>query len=305
MKVLVITGDKSFKGGNPRYDLQSSVVGQLDTFAHQGFFSGPAGFFQVLFAALRTRYDVISSQEPFFRGLLALIASRLSGARFNLQVHADILAQSWLKHVLAQVVLRHADSVRVVSEKIKEQVEKIGTDASISVLPIFVDLERFKRISRSPDARPTILWIGRFEAEKDPVSALRVLGEVREKGIDAKLIMLGAGKLEQKLRVAAVDLPVEFPGWQDPVAFLARAHVVLSTSRAESWGASIVEALAAGVPVVSPDVGIAREAGAIVVSRDRLTSALVETLASSQVRAELRLKMLLKDEWARAWRNTL
>jgi glycosyltransferase involved in cell wall biosynthesis len=121
---------------------------------------------------------------------------------------------------------------------------------------------------------------------------------------DTKLIILGKGSLETLLKSAAKGSNVEFPGWQDPSTYLPIADVVLSTSKHESWGASIVEALAAGVPVVAPDVGIAREAGAIVVPRTELAKAVVEALHSN-ARGVLALPLLTKDEWARAWVATL
>ena len=71
-------------------------------------------------------------------------------------------------------------------------------------------------------------------------------------------------------------------------------------------GASIVEALAAGVPVVAPDVGVAKEAGAIIASRDRLAEAVIEVLRSVRpVRGELKLSPLSKEEWTVAWKETL
>lgn len=116
--------------------------------------------------------------------------------------------------------------------------------------------------------------------------------------------MLGNGSLEVALKSATKRLAVEFSGWQDPAVYLPIADVVLSTSKHESWGASIVEALAAGVPVVAPDVCIAREAGASVVPRTELAKAVIEALHSN-ARGVLALPLLSKDEWARAWVQTL
>ena len=116
------------------------------------------------------------------------------------------------------------------------------------------------------------------------------------------------GSLDPRLRATMsrchLDMRVEFPGWQDPAPYLARAGVVLCTSKHESWGESIVEALAAGVPVVAPDVGVAREAGAVIAARSDLAQALTEALRSG-ARGELKLKLLSREEWAGAWRNSL
>ena len=149
-----------------------------------------------------------------------------------------------------------------------------------------------------------ILWVGRFEAEKNPLAAVEVLQKVRQAGVDAGLILLGAGSLEPQLRKAAEGLPVEFPGWQPSAEYLPFADVVLSTSLHESYGASIVEALAAGVPVVAPDVGVAREAGATIAVRQSLGQATIDTL-SSGARGRLKLVLPSKEEWAAEWLHTL
>ncbi len=295
MKVLMITGDKSFKPGHPRFDLQSRAVERLEVLywgRERLWPTVPEG-----------KFDVVTVQDPFWRGLCGWIAARYIGAAFNVQVHTDLSVVSVVRHVLAQVILRHADSVRVVSEKIKEQVEKLGVHAPIRVLPVYIDIEKFKtNVPRLHD-QLTVLWVGRFEDEKDPLYALEVLREIRA-AVDARMMLLGAGSLEQELRLAAKALPVEFPGWRDPLPYLAQADAVLSTSRYESYGASIVEALAAGVPVVAPDVGIAKEAGATVVPREELSQATMQVLKSGQ-RGELKIPILTKDEWVKKWQESL
>jgi glycosyltransferase involved in cell wall biosynthesis len=86
--------------------------------------------------------------------------------------------------------------------------------------------------------------------------------------------------------------------------YLKVADVVLSTSKHESYGASIIEALAAGVPVVSLDVGVAREAGASVVVPEQVVQATVEILHKG-LRGQLQLAMASEEEWAVQWRETL
>ena len=303
MNVLMITGDKNFVASE-RYASQAAQVEKLDVvyLGRENFWPSTPG----------ESYEVVTAQDPFWRGLFAWKIARRCGARLNVQVHADLSAQSFVKRQLARFVLRRADAVRAVSEKIKKQVEALRVKAPVRVLPVFVDTEKFKQLERVPHEGKRILWLGRFEPEKDPGAALEVLKRVRAEVPSARLIMLGRGSLETTLKGRAAGLPampdgrprVEFPGWQDPLPYLAKADVVLSTSRHESYGASMVEALAASVPVVAPDVGIAKEAGAIVVPRSELASAVVRVL-QSKTRAELQVPVLGRDEWAQRWRNTL
>ncbi len=296
MNVLVITGDRSFVAGNPRFDTQASTVEYFEV-----VYWGRGALFPKVHG---TSFDVVTTQDPFLRAAVGWFFAWRFKAQLHIQVHSDIRAQSLWKRALGRFMLRRADSIRVVSQKIKNQVLRIGARAPISVLPVFVDIERFQKMKRIPDAQPLILWIGRFEEEKDPLFAVEVFRRLHEKHRDVRLIMLGTGSLEEKVHQAASDLPIEFPGWQDTIPFLSRAHVVLCTSHAESWGASIVEALAAGVPVVAPDVGIAREAGALVVPRQELADAVWDVIRSLPY-VELKLNLLSKEAWATAWRNAL
>lgn len=245
-------------------------------------------------------FDVITAQDPFWRGHLAWHISRLKRAKLNIQVHTDLNALSWWKRAFARLQLGHADCVRVVSEKIKKQVEHTGVKVPISVLPIYIDIERFRSVMRRPHEGKNVLWIGRFEEEKDPMAAIEMFKVIIKDVPEAQLVMLGKGSLERELKGSVMGLPVTFPGWDNPVTYLETADVVISTSKHESWGASIVEALAAGVPVVALDIGIAGEAGANVVSRENLAAEVAKVLQSSQ-KGELKLHLPTAEEWAMQW----
>ncbi len=298
MKVLMMTGDKRFGPGHPRYELQKSAVEEL-ALVYWGRGSVvpriPAGHF-----------DVVTVQDPFFRGLYAWRIARRIGAKFNVQVHADLDGQSFIKRLLARFLLSRADSIRVVSDRIvrylKTKNYKLKTEPF--VLPVFVDISKFRGIVRREHAGKNILWVGRFEEEKNPLQAITILKEVLKHEPAARLIMLGQGSLQGAIAERADGLPVELPGWQSLLQYLDTADVVLSTSRHESWGASLIEALAAGVPVVAPDVGVAREAGATVVSREKLAKAVVEVLTTG-AKGELRLQLPDVHEWATRWRESL
>jgi len=296
MNVLLITGDKRFKPRHPRYELQKSAVERLEV-----VYWGRMHFWPKL---PKGSFDVVTVQDPFWRGLFGWLVARRLRVPLNVQVHADLAKASLVKHILAQIVLRHANSVRAVSEKIRHQVLSVSTDAPVRVLPVYIDLEKFKDLRREQHDTKTVLWVGRFEEEKDPMRAIDIVRELNERGTEIKLIMLGAGRLEQRLRTSATGLPVEFVGWQDPTTYLAQADVVLCTSKEESYGASIIEALAAGVPVVAPDVGVAREAGAVVVQRNDLAEGVLRVLQLGE-RGVLKLPLYTKEEWSKLWRESL
>lgn len=305
----MISGDRHLldphSPAGQRLALQRAQVEQLDVAVWPQVHS----LRHIFGLAQRNRYDVITAQDPLWRGHLAHHLVQLFGRRLDIQVHADLASYSRIKRFFAAFHLRRAESIRVVSERIKKQVEALGVKAPITVLPIFIDLAPFRNLTHTthPLFKKTILWVGRFEREKNPFAALRVLAEVRGAGVDAGLIMLGAGSLERELKELAALLPpgsVEFPGWHAPAPYLAQADVVLSTSRYESYGASIIEALAAGVTVVSLDVGVAKEGGALVATPEQLASRVTEVLKSGE-RGHLALTLPDEGQWARLWRASL
>lgn len=304
MRVLMITGDKNlFVQGTPpfeRLEIQKKYSDITAVFWGKGALRAP---FQTT-----GDFDVVTTQDPYWRGLVGLYISITKKAKFNVQLHGDLNSQSFVRRIIAKQVLKRADSIRVVSSKLKTQVEELKVSAQIKVLPIYLDIERFKSVVRDTGSRTkkNIFWIGRIEEEKNPMFALDILKEVLESGVDAELIMIGAGGQEDKLKKKAKEgnLPVIFKGWCNPVSLLASAEVVINTSLYEGYGATIVEALAAGVPVVSYDVGIAREAGAIITTKDEFATAVTEVLISNK-RAELKIPILSKEEWGAQWSKTL
>jgi len=293
MNVLVITGDKKFGPNHERYELQRSAVEQLSV-----VYWGRGNLWPHIPTG---KFDVVTVQDPFWRGVFAWYVARRLKAKFNVQVHTDLSVYTGVRRLIAQVVLRRADSIRVVSERLKRQVERIGVRAPTIVLPVYIDLGRFSSTVRMPHVTKTVLWAGRFEDEKDPLRAIEVFKDVLKVVPSAHLVMLGEGTLQKAVEQQAQRFEqIRLVGWQNPVQYLDTADVVLCTSKHESYGASIVEALAAGVPVVAPDVGVAEEAGATVVRRDELASKVVELLMQPQP-AHLRLPGYTRDEWARAW----
>ncbi len=306
MKVLMISGDKNvLVPGTPPYEraqMQRSAVEQLDIVVWPQVDS----LYRIFNLARKNRYDVITAQDPLWRGHLAHHLTQIFGGKLNIQVHMDLAALPWWKRQFARYQLWCANSIRVVSERTRREVEALGIKRSTTVLPIYINLEPFTHIvrSRHPRFAKTILWVGRFEQEKDPLLALKVLKDVRAKGVDAGLVMLGTGSLEGALKRAAQGLPVEFPGWGDPAPDLGHADVMLNTSPYESYGAAIIEALATGTPVVSMDVGISKEAGACVVAKERLAGEVARVLGSG-TRGTLCLALPSAEAWARRWRETL
>lgn len=108
-----------------------------------------------------------------------------------------------------------------------------------------------------PDAPPVILGAGRLTQQKDFPTLLRAFARVRRQR-RVRLIILGEGPLradlENIVRTLGIVTDVALPGSVDnPFAYMARAAVFALSSVWEGLPCVVVEALAAGCPVVSTD----------------------------------------------------
>ena len=105
---------------------------------------------------------------------------------------------------------------------------------------------------------PLVLAIGRLIEQKDHATLLDAFALARREHGEARLAILGWGRLEDatRARVHALGLDdaVVVPGRVEPSAWLARADVFAHTSRWEGFGIVLLEAMLAGLPVVATRV---------------------------------------------------
>jgi glycosyltransferase involved in cell wall biosynthesis len=135
-----------------------------------------------------------------------------------------------------------------------------------------VSLVRDQDITSGPAARSEsgheLLSVGRLEPEKDPLLLADVLARLRDHGEPWRLRVCGEGPLrealETRLRREGLDGAVRFEGYVPHGIELLdryrRADALVITSRSEGLPQTVVEAFAAGLPVVSSDVGGIRAA---------------------------------------------
>jgi glycosyltransferase involved in cell wall biosynthesis len=106
-----------------------------------------------------------------------------------------------------------------------------------------------------------ILFLGRIEAAKGVPELLKAFAVLRASVRDAELVCAGAGEIEAAQRQAealGIGDAVRFTGWlgeAEKRAWLARAAAFVLPSHAEGLPMSLLEAMAAGVPVVASAVG--------------------------------------------------
>ncbi|NHN36704.1 TIGR03088 family PEP-CTERM/XrtA system glycosyltransferase [Pseudomaricurvus alcaniphilus] len=126
-----------------------------------------------------------------------------------------------------------------------------------------VDVSRFQPVDRSsrPEAGVVIGTIGRMQAVKDPLNLVEAYIQLRGMTeIPIRLHMIGDGPLHgdvvQRLEQAGVMADCWIPGHrEDTPACFEAMDIFALPSRAEGISNTILEAMAAGLPVVATAVG--------------------------------------------------
>lgn len=197
--------------------------------------------------------------------------------------------------------LDKSDAVVCVSDWLESQTrDLLGFQGEVDVLPNFVDHTRFKprgdnlvRDQLGGAENRLIIHMSNFRSLKRTPDTLEVLRRLPA-DMPVKLLLVGDGPDQRLVRDLAsryeLSDRVEFLGEIDEVeSIVAAADVALFPSESESFGLSMLEAQACGVPVVATLVGGLPE---VVLHGE---TGYLEQVADSEAMAR-RVEMLLSDE---------
>lgn len=177
--------------------------------------------------------------------------------------HATTLKRKFVPYLLPWLYPM-ADAVVCVSEGVASDLENIGLSAnSLQVIynPIVTPQLR-KQLQEplddpwfAPGEPPVILGVGRLNPQKDFPTLIRGFAKLRERQ-PARLLLLGEGeerdRLESLVRELGISEDVTLPGFvANPYPYMARSSVLVLSSAWEGFGNVLVEAMAAGTPVVA------------------------------------------------------
>ena len=130
-------------------------------------------------------------------------------------------------------------------------------------VPLGVDLKVFNPNKRSEELRTELLkgseillvHCGRLSKEKEPQRSVEALIELRARGIDARLVIVGMGPMWKEIRTLAKGYPIDTLGYiadrNKVSAILASADVSLAPGPLETFCLAALESLASGTPVVT------------------------------------------------------
>ena len=219
--------------------------------------ASPALLMAVARAARLFRPDVVYAGDS--RGHGAAIWSRASAGR-PLVVHrrVDFRPSS---HPLSRAKYRAADRFLAVSKAVEATLVAAGVDAGrIIVVPDGLPSGAFVEAPLPPAPPHRLVHVGAFDGRKGQRVAVEVLALLVRGGLDAVLLFLGTGPDQPAVAARAEALGIaercDFAGQVgDVAARLAASHLLLLPTDSEGAPLSLVEAMAAGCPVIAHDVG--------------------------------------------------
>jgi len=216
--------------------------------------------------------DLVLSQDPFITGLVAYLIKRRYNCAFLIHFHGDFwqnkywLREKWYNFILlwlSKFLVKRADGIKVVSSGIKDKLVEAGVDKKkIRVIPTPVDLNKFiychpeevRKFRKKHQNRKTVINVGRKDPSKDYSTLYKaisliyndykklafwqvgsgdyLLGKIKT---DENLMLISSGKIKQ----------------EELVNYYHASDIYVSSSKHESFGKVLIEAMAAGLPVVA------------------------------------------------------
>jgi len=166
---------------------------------------------------------------------------------------------------------RRADRVFGVSEDATQSIvrSRVIAKSKVFTVPNGIDLSKFQMRNRDaslrrsigiPDDCLVLGYVGRLDEVKRPDILLTAFAGINSQFPNTHLLVVGDGPLMNVLRRQTADLNisdrVHFTGFQDnPAPYLHLLDVFILTSRMEGMPLSVIEAAAAGIPVIASKVG--------------------------------------------------
>lgn len=220
-------------------------------------------FWWLLFREIR-RFDLIQVFSSATTGYLIstlppLLFAKLYRKKIILNYHsgeAEAHIRNW--RWIARPTMKMFDRIAVPSQFLVDVFAKF--DLRATAIYNFPDTGKFSFRPRKP-LRPVFLSNRNFEKHYNVGCILRAFEMIQKKVPEAELLIAGSGSEEKSLKNLAEELElinIRFLGKVSPEempAVYAEADIYLNSSIVDNMPLSIIEAFAAGLPVVSTAVG--------------------------------------------------
>jgi glycosyltransferase involved in cell wall biosynthesis len=221
---------------------------------------------------------LIHSQHPVLMGDLAMRYAQDMGLPLVFTFHSRYekiiqhyvpLFSDWAGQMAQDIVqdyLDHCAHVIVPTANLRDLIcQDYRVDVPITILPTPVDLDRFAHLDPASvrqrhqlHEKEILMYLGRISPEKGIDLLLHSFALVVRQRPQAVLLIVGRGPHEENLQELAGDLGLQdqviFTGavpYEDVPHYMAAADLFTFTSECETQGLVLIEAMAAGTPVVA------------------------------------------------------
>lgn len=294
--VTILTGRPAAPDGPGPEDAERGVVrvGRARTLRSGGTFiqatTSPAAVYNLHRALRKGQFDVLNIHGPCDFGLAFWGLAMFRGPKV-LTLHSCFPDAPWRRRVTAYYrwVFRRAAAVIAVSEATAQSMGRYVRFPS-TIIPNGIDSPYWRVRPSSRYLRPqmrNLVYLGRLEERNGPDVAIDAFSKIASSMPDVRLLMAGDGPLREKLeeRVPShLRQRVEFLGavYDERPELLASSSVFLLPARAVGFSIMVLEAFAAGLPVVAlPALGTDRAGehwSNVIVAKENSSAAFAEAL---------------------------
>jgi glycosyltransferase involved in cell wall biosynthesis len=224
--------------------------------------------------------DLITAEDYLMGGLAGWILKKKFKIPLNIQVNDGRIDNPYwlgergknrLLNVIGKFTLKRADTIRVVSERTKRDLVRVGIASErIFVVPTVVNTVRFIKVDGSAIRNKylgqkfdrIVLFVGRLSQEKDIPTILRAMKQVVAKHPSVLLLIVGGGPQEQNLKSQinklGINNNVVFSGsvdYEEIPKYFACADIFVLSSLHEGRANVLVEAGLSRKPIIASNVG--------------------------------------------------
>ena len=257
------------------------------------------------------RVDLVHS-HMYRSNVPATIAARLAGVRHVLcQVHNIDTWETRRQQMMDHWLLRWRTAMLAVSNEVKRDIvaRLHCPPEQVRVLYNGIDIDEYGSVQPDaqlrhelgiPQGHRLVVMLARLVAQKKHTRFLQALETIRNELPPARVLLVGDGKLrgelEREVETRHLGGMVSFTGHRNDIPqILALSDLSVLTSDREGFSNTVIESLAAGVPVVATDVGgnseaiVEGECGLIVQPDDLtgLAGALKKVLTDDTLRHQM------------------